>query len=398
MMASSPIKILMVTGIFPPDIGGPATYVPAMAGELAKRGHKVTVVTLSDRLDHDDRSYSFPVHRIRRVLAKPLRFLFTVARILREARSAQVLYVNGLYLEAVIANFILRKPMVQKIVGDWVWERASNKRWVVESFEKFQKRRHDLKVEILKILRSFCAKQADAVIVPSKFLARAVANWGVSEKRIAVIYNAVEPVLSSPLEAEGKGEGLPSFPRLPPISIFLSTRIKVVTVGRLVPWKQIDRLIEALSECDEAGLVIVGDGPERGRLENLAQRNQVADRVYFAGQRNKEETFALMAACDLFVLNSSYEGFPHVVVEAMAVGLPVIATAVGGTPELVNDGENGLLVEPNANCALSKTVMRLVASAEERQRLAAGAHKTMQQFRGSAMIDATEAALRACAF
>jgi glycosyltransferase involved in cell wall biosynthesis len=169
-------------------------------------------------------------------------------------------------------------------------------------------------------------------------------------------------------------------------------------VGRLVPWKQIDRLIEALSECDEAGLVIVGDGPERGRLENLAQRNQVADRVYFAGQRNKEETFALMAACDLFVLNSSYEGFPHVVVEAMAVGLPVIATAVGGTPELVNDGENGLLVEPNANGALSKTVMRLVASAEERQRLAAGAHKTMQQFRGSAMIDATEAALRACAF
>jgi glycosyltransferase involved in cell wall biosynthesis len=82
----------------------------------------------------------------------------------------------------------------------------------------------------------------------------------------------------------------------------------------------------------------------------------------------------------------------------MAVGLPVIATAVGGTPELVNDGENGLLVEPNANGALSKTVMRLVASAEERQRLAAGAHKTMQQFRGSAMIDATEAALRACAF
>ena len=71
---------------------------------------------------------------------------------------------------------------------------------------------------------------------------------------------------------------------------------------------------------------------------------QLSDRVYFAGQRNKEETFALMAACDLFVLNSSYEGFPHVVLEAMCAGLPVVATEVGGTPELVRDGENGLLI------------------------------------------------------
>src|ERR671911_232041 len=100
-MAISPINILIVTGIFPPDIGGPATYVPAMGSELVKRGHKITVVTLSDTLDHDDRPYSFPVYRIRRSIFKPLRFLFTVLRILREGRSAQVLYVNGLYLEAV---------------------------------------------------------------------------------------------------------------------------------------------------------------------------------------------------------------------------------------------------------------------------------------------------------
>ena len=80
-----------------------------------------------------------------------------------------------------------------------------------------------------------------------------------------------------------------------------------------------------------------------------------------------------MAAFDLFVLNSSYEGFPHVVLKAMCAGLPVVATAVGGTPKLVRDGENGLLIAPNANGALSKTLMKLVSSSEERQRLAAGA-------------------------
>jgi glycosyltransferase involved in cell wall biosynthesis len=375
----SHMNVLMITGIFPPDIGGPATYVPTMASELVKRGHKITVVTLSDRLDHDDRSYSFPVHRIRRGLSKPLRFLFTVLRILREGRNAQVLYVNGLFLESVIANFILRKPMVQKIVGDWAWERATNRKWVKDNFEEFQKRKYGFKIEVLKTLRNFCVRRADTLIAPSDYLARVIAAWGVSASKIFLVYNAVE---------------IPSWVRT---TVPLATRLNIVTVGRLVPWKQLDHLIEAVNECEDAGLVIVGDGPERGRLEALARQRQLADRVYFAGQRSKEETFALMAACDLFVLNSSYEGFPHVVLEAMGAGLPVVATEVGGTPELVRDGENGLLISPNANGALSKTLLKLLCSSEERQRLAAGGRETTQRFRRSPMIEATEAALRACA-
>jgi glycosyltransferase involved in cell wall biosynthesis len=374
------MKILVITGIFPPDIGGPATYVPTMSSELAKRAHKVTVVTLSDTLvDHDDLSYTFRIRRIRRSLFTPWRFLLTVMAILRAGRRAQLLYVNGLYLEAVVANFFLRKPMVQKIVGDWAWERATNKRWVADTFEEFQKCRHGLKIETLKSLRSFCARRADVIIVPSYYLARAVANWGVTESKTIVIYNAVD--LPSPY----------------PCAIPLSTRFKLVTVGRLVPWKQIDHLIEALAGCGDAGLVIVGDGPERTRLEELVRDRQLVARVYFAGQRSKEDALALMAACDLFVLNSTYEGFPHVVLEAMCAGLPVIATAVGGTPELVHDGENGILISPSYNDTLSKTILHLVCSSEERRRLAAGAQQTTQRFRRSIMIEKTEAVLASCA-
>ena len=389
------MNVLMITGIFPPDIGGPATYVPVISSELVKRGHKVTVVTLSDTLDHDDGSYVFRVHRMRRSLFKPLRFLLTVVRILREGRHAQVLYINGLYIEAVVANFFLRKPLVQKIVGDWAWERATNKGWVKDTFEEFQKRGYGLKVEFLKTLRSFCARRVDAVIVPSQYLARAVTHWGVSEKKIAIIYNSVEPFSPSPYKGEGRGEGPSSFGELRP-AIPLSTPIKVVTVGRLVPWKQIDQLIEAVTECEDTGLAIIGDGPERDRLEQLARAQNIADRIYFAGQRNREETLSLMAACDLFVLNSTYEGFPHVVLEAMGVGLPVVATAVGGTPEIVGDG-NGVLIAPNANGLLSKTLLKLASSSTERQRLAKGAKHTIQGFRRSAMIEQTEAALQACA-
>ena len=372
---AAPMKLLLITGIFPPDIGGPATYVPTMAHELGKRGHKVTVLTLSDRPDHDDRSYNFPVHRIRRGLFKPLRVLFTVLRILREGRGTQVLYVNGLYLEAVIAHYLLRKPMVQKIVGDWAWERATNKGWVTDNFDDFQRRKYGLKVQFLKSLRSFCARRADSLITPSEFLARAVAGWGVAEEKIAVVYNAVEvPVVATA--------------RIP-----LTTPFKIVTVGRLVPWKQIDHLIKAMTECEEAGLVIVGDGPERERLEDLVRATKLTDRIYFAGQRSKEETFGLMAACDLFVLNSTYEGFPHVVLEAMSARLPVVATAVGGTPELVRDGENGVLIAPNANGSLSKTLLQILSSLEDRQRLIAGAQRTLQGFQSFGMIEQTEGVL-----
>jgi glycosyltransferase involved in cell wall biosynthesis len=377
-LATGGLKLLIVTGIFPPDIGGPATYVPVIGSELVKRGHEVTVVTLSDTLDHDDRSYVFRVHRMRRSLFKPLRFLLTVMRILREGRHAQVLYINGLYFEAVVANSFLRKPLVQKIVGDWAWERSINRGWVKDGFEEFQRSRYSLKVEALKILRNFFLRRADIVIVPSHYLARWIGSWGMSEK-ISVIYNSVELPVSSPS------------------SIPLSTRIKIVTVGRLVPWKKVHDLIRSIADFNDVGLVIVGEGPERRRLEEHARVNKLTDRVYFAGQRSQEETVSLMAACDLFVLNSTYEGFPHVLMEAMNIGLPVVATAVGGTPELVRDGENGVLISPNADGALSEILRKLLFSSAEREQLAAGAKRTAEEFRHSNMVKETEDVLQAFA-
>jgi glycosyltransferase involved in cell wall biosynthesis len=167
-----------------------------------------------------------------------------------------------------------------------------------------------------------------------------------------------------------------------------------VTVGRLVPWKQVDQIIQAIAQCDGVGLVIVGDGPEHRRLEELVHAWDLADRVYFAGRRSKAETFSLMAACDLFVLNSTYEGLPHVVLEALSLGLPVVATAVGGTPEVVRNGENGLLIPLMADELLSQTLLHLVTFPEERQRMASEARHSMERFCPMAMLEGTEYVLR----
>jgi glycosyltransferase involved in cell wall biosynthesis len=373
------MRILITTGIFPPDIGGPATYVPTIAKALAERGHQVTVLTTSEpeNLQRDDSIYPFLVFRINRRQKIWLRSLKCIAEILRLGRAADVIYANGVYFEAAIANKFLRKPLVMKIVGDEAWERSVRRGWTKDNFEDFQQRCQSWQAELLKRHRSWVVRQANKVIVPSQYLANWVVKWGVPTEKIAVIYNAVE---------------IPN--GVEPLSIPLKTPVKAVTVGRLVPWKQVDGLIEALNEISELGLVVVGDGPERPCLERIAQELGVSGRVYFAGQRSKKETLSLMAACDLFVLNSTYEGLPHTVLEAMALGLPVIATAVGGTPEVVRDGETGLLIH-SGNRALEKTLYALVTDEKTRRRLGEKAKKWVREHMSfQVMVTSTEKVLQ----
>jgi glycosyltransferase involved in cell wall biosynthesis len=366
------LSILVVTGIFPPDIGGPATYVPQIAEALSHRGHRITVVTLSDSLEPDDSSYPFQVIRLPRQRAKPMRWLKTILAILRSGRNADVLFVNGLALESVLANLALRKPLVMKVVGDLAWERASQRGWVAEDFEDFQRQGHGLKIEGLKALRSWWTRQAHRVIVPSRYLARWVSGWGVPNEKIAVIYNAVEPNN-----------------RIIPGSVPLATPLKAVTVGRLVPWKGVDQIIEVVARMPDLGLIIIGDGPERSKLERLTQELGVTDRLYFAGQRSKKETLSLMVAADLFVLNSTYEGLPHVLLEAMSLGLPVVATAVGGTPEVVQDGKNGLLISPGDKQELLQAFGG-ISEPLQRQILSREAPQSLKPFGLRQMLDQTE--------
>ena len=319
--------MLIVCGSFPPDIGGPATYVPMLARDLITQGHEATVVTLSDDLDHDDGSYPYCVERIPRQAKKPFRWLLTVRSILRLGRRADILFVSGLPTEAAVVNWWLRKPLIEKVVGDFAWERARNRGWVQDEFEEFQLRRHSLRVEAMKALRAWRTRRSTKVIVPSEYLARWVANWGIPEHKIVVIHNGVELLTG-----------------IEPIKIPLKTPVKIVAVGRLVSWKRVDKLIQAIARLDGVGLIVVGDGPEREHLENQVQALGLAERVYFAGRRSRSNTLALMSGSDIFVLNSSYEGLPHVVLEAMALRLPIVATAAGGTPELIEDGRTGLLV------------------------------------------------------
>lgn len=370
------MKLLLVTGIFPPDHGGPAGYVPRIAAELARRGHSVRVVCTSERTDHDDAAYPYPVHRIRRGAPLPLRLLRTAAAIYRWSRGADAVLVNGLRLEAMAATRLSGTPAVHKVVGDFAWERARSRGWFQGTLDEYQAAPKTLRLRLLDWVRTLGLRGAARIIVPSRYLGRIVEGWGVPPGRTALVYNAVEP----------RTDAAEATPALPPFA-----GPTIVTVCRLVPWKGVEGLIDALPALDGARLVVVGDGPLRAPLEARARAAGLGERVIFTGGVPQARVRAILREADAFVLNSSYEGLPHVVLEAMAEGAPVVATDAGGTGEVVEDGVTGLLVPPGRPEALAEALRAVLGDPATARRLREGAARVLEsRFSYPAMVADTE--------
>jgi glycosyltransferase involved in cell wall biosynthesis len=365
------VKVLFVTGIFPPDHGGPARYVPMVATELRRRNHDVlAVITLSDRLDCDDSGYGFPIVRLRRSLPRGWRMVQTIRSILRHGRSADVIYLNGLVFEGIVATRLLRHCRTAiKVVGDLIWEKARNSRVTTLDLDSFQFASLPISWRVMRRLQAWYTARADAVIVPSAYLKSIVDGWGVDPEKIRVIRNSVS---------------------LPPPGA-TAPRFDVITIARLVPWKGIAELIEVVSAAGWS-LRIVGDGPLMAELNRLAEA--LSADVSFAGEVAADRIDEEIRSARVFVLNSSYEGLPHVVLEAKAAGVPVVCTAVGGTVEAVRDGVDGYLVSYGDKGLLRARIGELLASAALRQQMGEqGRIDIRDRFSIGRLLDETESAL-----
>jgi glycosyltransferase involved in cell wall biosynthesis len=154
----------------------------------------------------------------------------------------------------------------------------------------------------------------------------------------------------------------------------ISNDTNVITfVGRLIYAKGVQDLISAFSRikdtAPEVKLLIAGDGPYRANLENLARQTDCASSILFLGQRNQNEVIEVLSATDIFVNPSYSEGLPTSVMEAASVGLPIIATDVGGTREIITTDKTGILVKPGDVGQLAEELLRLRANAEIREKL-----------------------------
>jgi colanic acid/amylovoran biosynthesis glycosyltransferase len=215
------------------------------------------------------------------------------------------------------------------------------------------------------------AERADLVVCISDF-ARSQLMGLVAEEhwsKLRVVHCGVDPARFAAQRRDGSEEA----------------EVSLLTVGRLAPVKGQAVLLEAVRQLRAEGvpahLTLIGDGPKRGDLERLAGELEVSDAVTFAGAVGQDEILRYYARADVFCLASFGEGVPVVLMEAMAVGLPVVTTRIMGVPELVEDGVTGVLVPPGRADSLAGAVKRLAEAPDLRARLGqAGREKVAGDF------------------
>jgi glycosyltransferase involved in cell wall biosynthesis len=209
-------------------------------------------------------------------------------------------------------------------------------------------------------------RRADAVVVLTERTAAALRADGVPAERVVVNPSGFDPALFTRPDRD-------LFPAL--------DRPRIGYVGRLAPQKRADRLVEAFGRMRApAALVLVGDGPDRALVRRLSATSPARERITEVGFVDHATVPAVMASLDVLVLPSAYEEMGSVLIEAMAAGLPVVASAVGGIPEVVRHGETGLLVPPDDVDALAAALDRLVGDPDLRSRLAAGARARARSY------------------
>jgi glycosyltransferase involved in cell wall biosynthesis len=223
---------------------------------------------------------------------------------------------------------------------------------------------HTLKVRLYEALDRWALRRMDRVVCVSHGLAQRLRSTGVPGRLLTVIYNAVEPERLGRPDPLTREELLGRFAG--PVSAVVGT------VGRLSPEKGFGMLVEAAAlvrrEMPEVGFIHFGDGPLRPEIERRIAQLNLSGRFVLAGFR--EDVGRFMHHWDLSVLPSFTEGLPNVVLEAYSAGVPVVATAVGGTPEIVTDGVDGYLVPPGNPVALAGRIL-------EALRLDSAARKAM---------------------
>ena len=345
------MKILLSSGIFPPDIGGPATFIPELAESLLLNHHEVTVIALMPNNSSNLR-FEFKVHLITRTKVRIYRFFKTSFKIFLELWKAEVLFSNGLYLESAIAIRVLRKRAQAKVVGDPLWERDRNQGLTDLSLSEYQRSPKSLKNSILRKMYVFALNSYELIICPSEELTSIVRGWGVKTK-ILFVPNGVN--LQIPSDAPKEYD--------------------LIYVGRLVKWKNIPILIRTAFDLN-LRLCIVGDGPERARLESMAQ--EIGCNCIFTGEVDKTSLYSHLNKAKIFALISQYEGLSYALLEAMSTGLPVIVSNANGNTRVVEDGVNGRIVPLEELDSFNSSIRGLLASPATLRKFSAGARETVK--------------------
>lgn len=358
----APARVLMVIDSL--QVGGAERHMADLASALKRRHHPVTVAcSTSGMLVQVLEAMDIPVHILmKRLIKRRVSFAYSrnLRRLLRQGGFDLVhahLYASA--AASAIATIGTATPLVITDHSEATWRR---------------KRAH--------MVSRLVYRRADRVIAVSKGIHDSlIRDDAVAPDRITVIPNAVTPL-----------NALEDAVRLP--AELVAADPVVGMVARLQPEKGVQVFMEAipavLERHGECHFLLVGDGPLRPELEAIVAQRRLQDRVHFLGFQKSGRDF--IRYLDLLVLPSLSEGTPLVVLESMAAGVPVVASRVGGIPEQLVQGQEGLLVPPGDHVALSQACLELLGDPARRRRMGeAGRRCVDSYFNHDAMVCRIEA-------
>ncbi len=384
------MKILLATGIYPPESGGPATYTKGLASSLRLRGHEVTVIA------YGDTSVERDAVRITRKGGSVFRYLRYAWNVFLLARKSDVVYAQGPVSEgfpATIGAMIAGRPLIMKVVGDYAWEMGMQRRGGLVPpsdrhkggrtpplLDEFLTKKHGGLVGLYERIERWTAKRAARMIVPSKYLKSVVERWGVPSERIEVVLNANETLPAT----LGRDEERRVFG--------VSDKVVILTAVRAVPWKGVAELVSWWKEMPSTHLLVVaGDGPDLESWKEAARKNGVESRVRFVGRIDRGSLAKWYEAADAFILNSGYEGYPHVVAEAASRGVPCFVSDQGGNPETKETFGDLVTVLPYNDQSKWVSALSVVGAGLSRpDRPNGGRDKPAPTWTHEQMVDSTE--------
>lgn len=350
------MKILLATGIFPPEIGGPASSSKYLAREFVKRGHEVELITYGDHKTAEvNLDANFKTYVVSKNNPKGLRHFAYFLKVYYLSKTADVVLLFDSISAGVpvyYASKLSGVPYILKVPGDYVWEQSFQRWGVKELLDDFLKKAYGAKIERMRKIQSKVAKNAKHIIVPSNYLYGVVQKWGVLKEKISVIYNSISEPKNSFSKSQARAK----------LGV-LSDEIILFSAGRSVPWKSYEIFREMMPEIKE-------------RFPKVR---------FVSGSFPKNEYDLWLAAADVYLYNTAYEGFSHQVLEVMAFGPPLITTEAGGNREIVKNGENALICGYNNKEEWKSVIMKLLGDQELQKRLLENAQITAKSFMGKDM-------------
>ena len=352
------MNVLMLNYEYPPLGGGGGVFNQQLAEELSRK-HQITLITSrfgnqpSYEICRGVEIFRVPVLLRHNPNAATLLSMFsffptslrTGARLLH-TRPFDLVH-SMFAIPSAPSGYLLAKrhrlPHVLSILGGDIYDPS---KWLSPH------RAPLLHATVKKLLAD-----SDRVVgMSSDIVARAVAHYGISRPIEVIPHGIQRPVFAPKTRAD---LGHPA------------DAIVLTTVGRLIPRKAVHELLGIVRDVahPKVHLVIIGDGPERPKLEALAKSWQVAERVHFLGNVSDEVKFQVLNIADIYLSSTQHEGFGLVFLEAMAVGLPIVSYDNGGQVDFLVDEQTGFLVKLGAHQSLVQRTQRLIDNRALRQRI-----------------------------